>query len=287
MYGGTMRQPNHLADLYDQYDIFFCDIWGVLHNGISVYPSAISALEKARKAGKFVFLLTNSPQLREALLSQFRIVGLPPSCYDGIVTSGDITQTLIKKGARRIYHLGPKHDSAMYKNLDVQLVEEFKASIILCTGLCDDDKEQPDDYKDLLCRLRTRNLPFICANPDIFVHRGEKKIWCAGALARIYSDLGGNVLIPGKPHCLIYDSVVTMAEQLTEKPIDKSRVLAIGDSVLTDIKGAVSYGIDTLFIASGIHLYEYTIDGVIIRKKLNTFFERFRIQPAAFMMKLS
>jgi len=281
-----MRQFDHLGELYDRYDIFFCDVWGVLHNGIAVYPSALAALKQARKAGKGVFLVTNSPRQRAEVAAQLKALGLAPSCYDGIVTSGDVTRDLIKKSPRRIFHIGPDRDCSLYDGLDVELVEEFEAAAVVCTGLFDDENGTPDDYQPLLQRLCARNLPFICANPDIVVRQGDQTFWCAGALARIYTQLGGRTLVSGKPHRPIYDAVCGMAEEVTGRPLDKSRVLAIGDGILTDVKGADLNGIDVLFIGNGIHVEEYAAGGRVKQKKLDAFFESFGMKPAAFMMEL-
>lgn len=281
-----MKQLDQLAGLYDRYDIFFCDVWGVVHNGIAAYPSAVAALEQARKAGKYVFLITNSPRLRAGVATQLETLGVLPSCYDGIVTSGDVTRDLIKEMPRRIFHIGMERDYSLFEGLDIELVEEFEASAVVCTGLFDDENETPDNYWPLLESLRARNLPFICANPDIVVQRGEQLLWCAGSLARIYTRLGGRTLISGKPHRPIYDAVCKMAEDVMGRPPDKSRILAIGDGILTDVKGADLYGLDVLFIGGGIHVDEYVEDGKINRKKLEAFIETFGMKPVAFMMEL-
>ncbi|RCL00548.1 MAG: subfamily IIA [Candidatus Tokpelaia sp. JSC189] len=281
-----MKQLDQLAELYDSYDIFFCDVWGVVHNGIVAYPSAIAALEQARQAGKYVFFVTNSPRLRGGVVAQFEMLGGRPSCYDGIVTSGDVTRDLIKEVPCRIFHIGIERDYSLFEGLDVELVKKFEASVIVCTGLFDDENETPDDYLPLLESLCARNLPFICANPDIVVQRGDRVFWCAGSLARVYTQLGGRTLISGKPHRPIYDAVYKMAEKIAGKSLDKSRILAIGDGILTDVKGAELYDLDVLFIGGGIHKHNYMEEGKINRKKLDTFLKKFGMKPVSFMMEL-
>ena len=162
------------------------------------------------------------------------LMGITNESYDQIVTSGDVTRELIAEGPRKIFHLGPERELAIYDGLDVELVEEYEASAVVCTGLVDDEIEKPEDYAEMLQRFRSRNLPFICANPDIIVERGTRLIWCAGALARDYTQLGGRTLIAGKPHNPIYVAAMQAAEELMGKPVDKSRILAIGDGMLTE-----------------------------------------------------
>jgi len=281
-----MKQLDHLAGLYNRYDTFFCDVWGVLHNGIAVFPAALGALQQARAAGKRVFLVTNSPRPRAGVAGQLAALGLPASCYDGIVTSGDVTRDLITQAPRQIFHIGPDRDYGLYDGLDVELVEEFEAAAVVCTGLFDDENEAPDDYRPLLQSFRARNLPFICANPDIVVQRGDQMLWCAGSLARMYTQLGGRTLISGKPHRPIYDAVCRMAEEQAGQPLDLARVLAIGDGLLTDVKGADLYGLDVLFIGGGIHASDYVENGKINRARLDAFLQHFGMKPVAYMMEL-
>lgn len=281
-----MKQLDHLAELYNRYDAFFCDVWGVVHNGIAVFPAALGALQQARAAGKRVFLVTNSPRPRAGVAAQLAALGLPASCYDGIVTSGDVTRDLISQAPRQIFHIGPDRDYGLYDGLDVELVEEFEAAAVVCTGLFDDENEAPDDYQPLLQGFRARNLPFICANPDIVVQRGDQMLWCAGSLARMYTQLGGRTLISGKPHRPIYDAVCRMAQEQAGQPLDLARVLAIGDGLLTDVKGADLYGLDVLFIGGGIHASDYVEHGKINRARLDAFLQHFGMKPVAYMMEL-
>ncbi len=204
-----------------------------------------------------LILITNSPRPRGDVAAQLVGLGVPDETYDGMVTSGDVTRDLIAAGPRRIFHLGPDRDRSIYDGLDVESVEEFDADAVVCTGLFDDEAETPDDYSEMLRRFRSRDLPFICANPDIVVERGEALIWCAGALARDYGQLGGRTLIAGKPHRPIYDAALKLAAGVLGRPVDPSGVLAIGDGVMTDVKGAEQAGLDVLYVSAGIHAREY------------------------------
>jgi HAD superfamily hydrolase (TIGR01459 family) len=260
------RAINALADIDGDYDVILCDVWGVLHNGADPFLPAAAALGEARDAG-------------------LEMIGVPRASWDRLVTSGDVTRTLIAEGPRRVFHLGPDRDLALFDDLDAELVEEFEAQAVVCTGLFDDETEAPEDYAEMLRRLRARDLPFICANPDIVVERGDRLIWCAGALARDYAQLGGRTLIAGKPHKPIYDAALEAAAAVLARPVPVSRVLAIGDGILTDIKGAAASGIDALFVTAGIHAGDYggaTPDP----DRLAAFFDRHGLHPLATMPRL-
>nr|WP_295465831.1 TIGR01459 family HAD-type hydrolase [Mesorhizobium sp.] len=246
-----------LQEIEGRYGVILSDVWGVVHNGVRAFSDASQALAAARARGLAVVLITNAPRPRAEVQAQLDILGVPRDAYDRIVTSGDVTRDLIKVGARRVFHLGPERDLSIYDGLDVDIVEEFEASTVVCTGLFDDDVETPDDYADMLRRLRARDLPFICANPDIVVEKGDKLIWCAGALARDYAQLGGRTQIAGKPHRPIYVAALEAAAEVLGRPVSEKEALAIGDGVLTDVKGAEQNGIDILYVTGGIHAREY------------------------------
>jgi len=246
-----------LQEIEGRYGVILSDVWGVVHNGVRAFSDASQALAAARARGLAVVLITNAPRPRAEVQAQLDILGVPREAYDRIVTSGDVTRDLIKVGARRVFHLGPERDHSIYDGLDVDIVEEFEASTVVCTGLFDDDVETPDDYADMLRRLRARDLPFICANPDIVVEKGDRLIWCAGALARDYAQLGGRTQIAGKPHRPIYVAALAAAAEVLGRPVSEKEALAIGDGVLTDVKGAEQNGIDILYVTGGIHAREY------------------------------
>lgn len=246
-----------LQEIEGRYGVILSDVWGVVHNGVRAFSDASQALAAARARGLAVVLITNAPRPRAEVQAQLDILGVPRDAYDRIVTSGDVTRDLIKVGARRVFHLGPERDLSIYDGLDVDIVEEFEASAVVCTGLFDDDVETPDDYADMLRRVRARDLPFICANPDIVVEKGDRLIWCAGALARDYAQLGGRTQIAGKPHRPIYVAALAAAAEVLGRPVSEKEALAIGDGVLTDVKGAEQNGIDILYVTGGIHAREY------------------------------
>jgi HAD superfamily hydrolase (TIGR01450 family) len=275
-----------LTEISGRYAAILCDVWGVLHNGERWFEPAAQALSEARAGGIAVVMITNSPRPHDGVEAQFGTLGVPDTAWSRVVTSGDVTRDLVAAGPRRIFHLGPDRDTNLYDGLDVELVEEFEASGVVCTGLFDDEVETPDDYRDMLARLRARNLPFICANPDIVVERGERIIWCAGALARDYSQLGGRTLIAGKPHRPIYEAALKAAGEVLGREIDRSEALAIGDGMLTDIKGASDNGLDVLYISGGIHSRDYGHADDPEPAKLQAFLDKHGYRTVATMPKL-
>ncbi len=281
-----MKLPEHLDDLTDGYDAIFCDVWGVLHNGEVAFAPAVEALKRARAKGITVILVTNAPRPFGSVIAQMTLLGVPEDAYDRVVTSGDVTRDLIIEGPRKVFHIGSERELAIYEGLDVELVEEFEASGVVCTGLYDDETETPENYVELLQRLRSRNLPFICANPDIMVERGPRLIWCAGALARDYGQLGGRTLIAGKPHRPIYEAASKAVEEIRGAPVEKSRILGIGDGVLTDVKGAADYGLDVLYISGGVHAADYAADGNVDFDRMNAFLQKHGHAPIASLYAL-
>ncbi|MGF7005991.1 TIGR01459 family HAD-type hydrolase [Aminobacter sp. BE322] len=254
---GLPQSIASLEALTDRYSALLCDVWGVIHNGVSAFPAAVAALRAAREKGVAVVLITNAPRPRDGVIAQLASLGVPDTTWDRVVTSGDVTRELIRTGPRRVFHIGPERDYSIYDGLDIDLVEEFEASSVVCTGLFDDEIETPDDYSEMLRRLRARDLPFICANPDVVVERGHQLIWCAGALARDYGQLGGRTLVSGKPHRPIYEAALQAAGEVLGREIARSEALAIGDGMLTDVKGAADNGIDVLYVSGGIHARDY------------------------------
>ncbi|WP_292555872.1 TIGR01459 family HAD-type hydrolase [Mesorhizobium sp.] len=275
-----------LADLSGAYSAILCDVWGVVHNGEWHFPQAALALAAARAADVPIVLITNSPRRSADVVAQMNAIGVPTDAYDRIVTSGDVTRDLIAEGPRKIFHIGPDRDFTLYDGLGVDLVEEFEASGVVCTGLFDDEVEKPSDYADLLQRLRARDLPFICANPDIVVERGERLIWCAGALARDYAQLGGRTLIAGKPYAPIYDVAMKEVAGLLGRPVERSRVLAIGDGLMTDIKGAADNGFDVLYVSGGIHARDYGDPLQPDPDRLAAFLDKHGYRPVAVIPRL-
>jgi HAD superfamily hydrolase (TIGR01450 family) len=260
----------------------------VLHNGLVPFQHSVLALTEARASGLKIVLVTNSPRPNAGVRSQLAEIGVEDTCYDAIVTSGDVTRALIAAAAPRILHVGAERDLPLYDGLpNVELVGEADAETIVCTGLYDDETETPADYAPLLQRLQRRGVPLICANPDIVVERGDRLIWCAGALARDYEAMGGATSIAGKPHRLIYEAAHTRASALAGAALMKTDILAIGDGLFTDIKGASGFGVDALFIAAGVHMQEYAANGAIDEAAMSAFVERHGFAPVASMPRLA
>ncbi len=243
-----------------QFPVWLCDVWGVVHNGEAAFHDACSALRNHRLAGGIVILITNAPRPSSAIVPQLAAMQVPADCYDEMVSSGDVTRRLVslEKG-RNVYHLGPEKDLALIAGMPVTFTALKQAEVVLCSGLLDDETETPETYRPLLEQMRARDLAMICANPDRVVRKGERLLPCAGALAAIYADIGGQVAMAGKPFAPIYDEALRLASELRGEPIGIDRVLAIGDGLPTDVKGAADYGISLLFIVDGIHEKELTM----------------------------
>ncbi|GGF80556.1 haloacid dehalogenase [Azorhizobium oxalatiphilum] len=246
-----------LSEIVSDYDLILCDVWGVIHNGISAFPATGDALTRARDAGLTVLLVSNAPRPNAFVAKMLDGMGVPRTAYDGIVTSGDVTRAVLaaRPGAR-IFHLGPSRDLGTYDGLDVTVTDLPEADLVVCTGLLNDEVETPEDYRDMLTGMRARDLPFICANPDLVVERGDRLIYCAGALAQLYDELGGSSVYCGKPHAPVYAEALKRLEAMGRPVPAPKRVLAIGDALRTDIIGAAGAGFDGLFISSGIHAVE-------------------------------
>lgn len=245
-----------IDEIADRYDAVFCDVWGVVHNGRQAYPAACAALQRLRNAGKHVILITNVPKPRGPIPSQLDRAGVPRDAWDAIVTSGDaIREELAARAPGPMFKIGPDdYDRSLWEGLGLALAPLSDAAFFAISGLNRDD-ETPADYADILSEAKARNLDFICANPDIVVQHGNRMIWCAGAIARDYEAIGGNVIMAGKPFAPIYDLARKELASLLGPPADQEgpRILCIGDGVVTDIAGANAQGLDSLFIAAGIH----------------------------------
>ncbi len=246
------------------YDAVFCDVWGVVHNGRAAFAPALAALQRYRARGGRVLLLTNVPKPNDPIPGQLDRLGVPRDAWDAIVTSGDaIRLDLAKRAPGPMHKIGPPHDAALWAGLGLAFADLETAAFIGISGLNHDERETPEDYRDLLARAKARDLELICANPDIVVRVGDRLVWCAGAIARDYAALGGRVVMAGKPHAPIYDLAFAKLAQLLDRPIDRARVLCIGDGVGTDVKGANAQGLDVAFIASGMHGEALMTDGAL------------------------
>ena len=282
----SLQSISSLPEISTKYRAIFCDVWGVIHNGVVPFQHSVDALVKARKSGVKVVLVTNAPRPNHSVIAQLGDIGVDANCYDAIVTSGDVTRALISKAAPKILHIGSEREAVLYEGLNVELVDEASAQTVVCTGLYNDEFETPEHYAPLLARLYARGLPMICANPDIMVERGDRMIWCGGALARDYAAIGGTTQIAGKPHHLIYEAAHKIANDLTGKTLVKADILAIGDGLFTDIEGATDYQIDALYIAAGVHVHEYAKNQMIDETAMRAFVAKHGFAPVASMARL-
>jgi len=254
----TLRFVERLSDLVGGVEVILSDIWGVVHNGLESFPEACEALHTYRKKGGTVILITNAPRPADSVQRQLQKLGVADDTYDAIVSSGDLTRHYVADHpGRKVFWLGPERDSSIYRGLDLKLSPLAQADYIVCTGLLDDETESAEDYRPMMREALARELTLICANPDIVVERGDRLIYCAGAIAELYRELGGEVIFYGKPHRPIYERAIQLAAEHGGHEIKLDRVLAIGDSVRTDLAGAHGFGIDCLFVTRGIHSEEF------------------------------
>lgn len=245
---------NGLSAVADRYDVLLSDVWGVIHNGRESFKGACAALARWRAERGPVILISNAPRPSSAVHSQLDQLGVPREAWSAFISSGDATRILLSARAPGpAWAIGPDKDAALYEGLDLAFSGPEGAAFISCTGPYDDDVEGPDDYEARFKIALERRLPMICANPDIVVQKGDRLIYCGGALAQRYEEMGGEVIMAGKPHAPIYDLCLAEAQLILGRPLDRSRVLCIGDGVATDAKGANRQDLDLLFIASGIH----------------------------------
>ena len=254
----TLKFAERLRDLVDGVDVLLSDIWGVVHNGLVAFPEACEALQNFRGKGGTVILITNAPRPADSVQRQLRKLDVADETYDAIVSSGDLTRNFdAGHPGQKMFWIGPERDSSIYRGLDAGLVPLEQADYIVCTGLFDDETESAENYRAMLLKARERKLTLVCANPDIVVERGDRLIYCAGAIAELYLELGGEVIFYGKPHRPIYQRAMALAAERRSQAIPLDRVLAIGDSVRTDLTGAHGFGIDCLFVTRGIHSEEF------------------------------
>ena len=269
------------------YDVLFCDVWGVVHNGIIAYADACAALERFRARGGAVILLTNAPRPGAAVVRILDRLAVPRAAYDAIVSSGDVTREIVEQRlAQRVFHLGPQRDRPIFAGLDVHFAPVEEADYVVCSGLFDDSKETPESYRDMFALMLARKLFMVCANPDIVVERGETLLYCAGALAEAYAAQGGEVLYCGKPHAPIYEAALVKAAYLRGTAPSPHRVLAVGDSVHTDLAGAAAFGLDCIFVTSGLHAHQYGSRATPDVRALNAAFKAAGVAPKAIMREL-
>lgn len=244
-----------LSQIAADYDVILSDVWGVIHNGREAFAEACAALKKFRDAGGTVILITNAPVPKHRVTGLFPQLGVPMDCFDDCVASGDATRNVLAKLAPGpVYPIGIPGDDTVYAGLGIELTDDpARAKVVCCTSLRDFPGGTPEPYRAEMRRLAGHGLPMICANPDVQFRRGDRLIWSAGALAKIYAEEGGQVIYPGKPDAPIYDLAFERAGEIRGGAVAKARTLAIGDGPSTDVLGANRQGVDALFIGSGIH----------------------------------
>jgi HAD superfamily hydrolase (TIGR01459 family) len=280
------RIVSSLSGTSSLYDAILCDVWGVMHDGKRAFPAASDALAKFRAAGGVVALITNAPRPNAPVRAQMLRLGVSPDAFDIVVTSGDVTISLVEaRGEAPLHHIGAERDLSLFDAVETRTgkraprVGAAEATYVLCTGLEHDDVETPADYAPRLAALAARGLPFLCANPDLVIHRGDQLVYCAGALAADYEALGGAVTYAGKPHAPIYEAALSgCAKALGRAP---GRALAIGDGFRTDMFGARGQGLDTLFVAAGIHRDETLVGDAVDPEGLARLFAREGYTPTA------
>jgi HAD superfamily hydrolase (TIGR01459 family) len=266
-------------------EAWFVDIWGVMHNGVVPFTPAVAACQRFRASGGTVLLLSNAPRPAAGVAAQLDRIGVARGAWDAIVSSGDAARAFLAGHAPGpVFHLGPTRDLSLYEGLDVRIGPHGSAIAIVCTGLFDDETETPADYVSVLKACAERGLPMVCANPDLTVERGGKIIPCAGAVAQLYEQIGGAVIYAGKPYPPVYDMAFAELARLRGHEVQKSAVLAIGDGIRTDIAGAASAGIQSIYIASGVHL---GAGGTLDEAALAALFPPGSPQPNAAMMGLA
>lgn len=265
----------HAGVLFARYDVIFCDVWGVVHDGLNAFPMACEALARFRAGGGTVVLVSNAPVPQERVAVMLDARAVPRDAWDAIVSSGDIALSHVaERGYGALHCIGPRdRDSALFAKLTARLVELADAEAIICSGLTDDINETADSYRPLLEAAHARALPFVCANPDLVVDVGGKLYLCAGAIADIYQHMGGAVFWAGKPHPSAYGTAHEVAQRLRGSDVARARILAIGDALRTDLKAAEGAGVGALFIAAGIHRHDVMAGGEIDPARLAALFE--------------
>lgn len=289
-----MTQPSlppvlaHARDLFARYEVLICDIWGVVHDGHRAYESAGDAFARFRSAGGTVVLLSNAPMPSDWVARVLDEKHVRRDSWDAIVSSGDIAlEHIAARGYRVIHHIGTERDLPLIEAMTARAVPFEDAQAIVCTGLVDDRRETAETYRPLLTRALARRLPFVCANPDLYVHVGPDLLPCAGVLGELYERMGGEVYWSGKPYPPAYERTADVIARLRGGAVAKGRMLAIGDAVRTDIAGASAFGVDSVFIAHGIHRDDVVKDGEIDGQALVKEFAGLDRLPVATMLSVA
>lgn len=275
-----------LSEISSPYDALFVDLWGCVHDGVRALPEAVTALQAYRDAGGVVVLVTNSPRPRLGVEQQLETFGVPRDCWDTIATSGDSARAAMFRGmvGSSVYFIGEDRDMTFFEPLaiidnpvQVTIVPLDEADGIVCTGPFDPMADL-EVYRPDFLYAKQKGLKMLCANPDIVVDRGDHREWCAGALAKLYTEMGGESLYFGKPHPPIYD-LARRRLTATGHNFDAKSILAIGDGIQTDIAGAMGEDIDSLFISGGLAATETKTSQKPDETALNTFLEKEKMNP--------
>ncbi|MDG3042112.1 TIGR01459 family HAD-type hydrolase [Roseicyclus marinus] len=281
------RIIDSLAQITEHYDALFCDLWGCVHDGVRAFPAAVAALRAFREQGGTVVLVTNAPRPRASVAKQLDRLGVPSDCWDVIATSGDSARKAMFEGVvgSKVWHIGEPHDAPFFERLqllenpvEIEKVALEEAEGIVCTGPFD-PMADPAVMRPQFLLAKSRGLKLLCANPDLVVDRGETREWCAGALAQLYTEMGGESLYFGKPHPPIYDLARRRLEQLG-RSVSDDRILAVGDGILTDVLGGLGESIDTLFITGGLARAETGTEDQPDPAKLARFLTTAEMEPS-------
>lgn len=272
---------NNLSEISNNYDLILCDIWGVIHNGVAQYETAVNALIKFKQNGGKVVLISNAPRPSVQIPAQLEALGIGADSYDAIITSGDATIISAHEIGSKAYKIGGPKDDFMFKTIGAEYTDAQNAEYIICTGLRDDLNETTKDYIKELETLKNLNLTMICANPDKIVQYGDRLIECGGALAEYYENIGGKVIMAGKPYPPIYDLAFAAAGKF-----EKSRTLCIGDGINTDVRGAFNQQLDCIFVTGGIHAAELSTNNALDAKKTADFLNHHGLDAKYAIMEL-
>jgi HAD superfamily hydrolase (TIGR01459 family) len=255
-----------LNKIYSSFDIFLVDLWGVIHNGVQCYSEASKALKNIKK-NKKIILISNAPRPNYDVKKFLKKINFNKSFYHLLITSGDVTRAYLKNNYKNklFYHLGPKRDESLFSNLSLKKTSLNKADFVICTGV-NNNKDSIKKYYSILKKINNRKLKMICANPDLIVHRGNTVEYCAGSIAKLYEKMGGKVQYFGKPYKHFYEYIFNILKKKYKKNIMKTKILAIGDNLNTDILGANNFNVKNLFIAGGIHKSEWNNKNINLAK---------------------
>ena len=266
-----MRELNHLSEIFDNYETFVIDLWGVMHDGMTLNSKAIEAVDKLNKHSKKIVFLSNAPRPKTKVIDFLLKMKMNKRYLDNVMTSGEAAMYAINenKFGKKFFHLGPPRDTSVFEKVKENKTNIDNCNFILCTGLFDGRENDLDYYKNFLIKHTSKKL--VCTNPDLTVHRGDKVEYCAGYIAKIFEDLGGEAIYYGKPYKEIY-------EMCFKK---KEKVLAIGDNLRTDIKGANNLNKDCLFISDGVHRDEFSNNS-----ELENLLDKYKVKANYFQKEL-